>query len=131
MVQLNSIHFYGKKRANSSFLVPRNLKVVLGRGPFGKKWVLKKIQMEPLGFQKMKLRFPSSAVYMENLRESVNNLWFGDKVSKIRDFKIKVGAPEQLQDYTRPKSRRFYGPGFILRHILGHFDPRIESSPCL
>ena len=42
-----------------------------------------------------------------------------------------VGAPEQLQYYTRPKSRRFYGPGFILRHILRHFDPRIESSPCL
>ena len=41
MVQLNSIHFYGKKRANSSFLVPRNLKVVLGRGPVGKKWVFK------------------------------------------------------------------------------------------
>ena len=51
----------------------------------------KKIQMEPRGFQKMKLRFPSSAVYMENLRESITNLWFGDKVSKIRDLKIKVG----------------------------------------
>ena len=87
--------------------------------------------MEPRGFQKMKLRFPSSAVYMENLRESFTNLWFGDKVSKIRDLKIKVGAPEQLQYYTRPKSRRFYGPGFILRHILRHFDPRIESSPYL
>ena len=41
IVQLNSIHFYGKKRENSSFLVPRNLKVVLGRGPVGKKWVFK------------------------------------------------------------------------------------------
>ena len=91
----------------------------------------KKIQMVPRGFQKMKLRFPSSAVYMENLRESVTNLWFGDKVSKIRDMKIKVGAPKQLHYYTRPKSRRFYGPAFIFRHILGHFDPRTESSPCL
>ena len=82
--------------------------------------------MEPRGFQKMKLRFPSSAVYMENLRESVTNLWFGDKVSKISDLKIKVGAPEQLPYYTRPMSRRFYGPEFILRHILGNFYRRIE-----
>ena len=70
----------------------------------------KKIQMEPRGFQKMKLR------------------WFGDK---IRDMKIKVGAPKQLHYYTRPKSPRFYGPAFIFRHGLGHFDPGIESSPCL
>ena len=91
----------------------------------------KKIQMEPRGFPKMKLRFPSFAVYMENLRESLTNLRFADRVSKIRNLKIKVGVPEQLHYYTRPKSRRFYGPGFIFRHILGHFDPRIESSPCL
>ena len=58
----------------------------------------KKIQMETRGFQKMKLRFPSSAVYMENLRELVTNLWFGDKVSKIRDLKINVGAPEQVSN---------------------------------
>ena len=54
--------------------------------------------------------------------------WFGDK---IRDMKIKVGAPKQLHYYTRPKSPRFYGPAFIFRHGLGHFDPGIESSPCL
>ena len=62
----------------------------------------------------MKLRFPSSAVYMENLRESVTNLWFGDKVSKIRDLKIKVGAPEQLPYYTRPMSRRFSDQSLFL-----------------
>ena len=50
----------------------------------------------------------------------MTNLWFGDKVSKIRDLKIKVGAPEQLPYYTRPMSRRFYGPEIIFRHILAH-----------
>ena len=52
MVQLNSIHFYGKKRANSSFLVLRKLKVVLGRGPVGKKWVLRKSRWNRAGFKK-------------------------------------------------------------------------------
>ena len=90
----------------------------------------KKIQMEPRGFPKMKLRFPSSAVYMENLRESVTNLWFGDKVSKLRDLKIKVGAPEQLPYYTRP-TPFLRTTEFTFRHILGNFYRRIESSPCL
>ena len=95
------------KKSKQFFFSPKKLESGIRAGASWQKMGCKKIQMEPRGFQKMKLRFPSSAVYMENLRETVTNLWFGDKVSKIRDLKIKVGAPEQLPYYTRPMSRRF------------------------